>query len=129
MSTLAALRGDLATSLEGLGLYVYDHLPGSAAFPSAVILAGAPYLEAGQTFDTWTVRLEVWLSAEKGDNGSETDQADELIQKAIDAIHQYDSPLTDGWVVEGVTQPFSWDINNGQAFTASITVTASGVTF
>lgn len=129
MSTLGNLREDLRTSLEGLDLYTYSHLPGAAAFPSAVILAGSPYVEPDETFGGRIVRLEVWLSAEKGNNGSETDQADELIQRAIDAIENYDSPLTDGWVVEGVSQPFSWEINNGKAFTASITVTASGVTF
>lgn len=126
--SLAALREDLRTSLEGLDIFTYNHLPGAAALPSAVVLAGSPYLEADQTFGSWTIRLEVWLSAAKGDNGSETDQVDELITKAIDAIETYDSPLTDGWTVEGVSQPFEFQINNGQAFTASLTVTASGVT-
>lgn len=126
---ISALRRDLADSLVELPVTVYAHLPGRAVFPSAVVLAGSPYLEQGLTFGSWTIRLEVWLSASKGDNGSETDTADELIQAAIDAIETYDSPLTDGWVVETVSQPFSWEINNGQAFTASITVTASGVTF
>jgi len=129
VSTLGELREDLRLSLEGLELYTYNHLPAAAAFPSAVILAGSPYVEIDQTFGSRMVRLEVWLSATKGNNGSETDQVDELIQKAIDAIETYDSPIVDGWVVEMVSQPFQFEINNGQAFSVSLTVTASGVTF
>lgn len=129
MSVLSDLRTDLGTALGSLPVTVYNHLPGSAAFPSAIILAGSPYAEQGQTFGTWTVRLEVYLSARKGNNSSETGLVDELIEAAIDAIETHDSPLTDGWVVEAVSQPFEFAINNGQAFTTSLSVTASGVTF
>lgn len=127
MSTLAELREDLRTSLEGLDIYTYAFLPGAAATPCAIVLAGSPYLEADQTFGSWVINLQVFLAAAKGDNGSETTQVDELIQKAIDAIHDYDSPLTDGWLVEGVSQPF--ELENIEAFTVALTVTASGVTF
>lgn len=129
MTTLLDLREDLRKAVEPLPVHTYNHLPGHPALPSAIVLAGAPYFEADQTFGSWTVRLEVWLSAAKGANGSETNQVDELIQAAMDAIHDYDSPLTDGWVVEGGSQPFEFSIGTGSAFTASLTVTASGVTF
>lgn len=126
--SLAALREDVRKSLEDLDVYTYNHLPGSASMPSAIVLAGAPYLEADQTYGSWVIRLEVWLSAAKGNNDSETHQVDELITQAIDAIESYDSPLTDGWVVEGVSQPFEFTNGTGSAFTAALTVTASGVT-
>ncbi|EQM78208.1 hypothetical protein [Microbacterium maritypicum] len=127
---LSEVREDLRKALEGLEVYTYNHIPGSTAQPSAVVLGGSPYGEAGQTFETWTLRLEVWVSASKGDNGSETNQADELVNAAIEAIHSYDSPLIeDGYEVSGFSQPFEWAINNGQAFTIAINVTASGVTF
>lgn len=126
--SLLDLREDLRKSLEGLEVTTYNHLPGNAVTPSAIVLAGAPYVEADQTYGEWIIRLEVWVSAAKGDNGSETNQVDELIQAAINAIHDYDSAITDGWVVEGVSQPFEFTNANGQAFTASLTVTASGVT-
>lgn len=129
MTDLLGLREDLRKALEPLDVNTYNHLPARAALPSAVVLAGSPYLEHGQTFGEWTIRLEVWVSAAKGDNSSETDTGDELIQAAIEAIHNYDSPLlTDGWLVEGVSQSFEWEVNNGQAFTNAITVTSS-VTF
>lgn len=127
--SLPALREDLRKSMEGMPVYTYNHLPGSASMPSAIVLAGAPYLEAGETYGSWVIRLEVWLSAAKGSNDSETSQVDELITQAIDAIETYNSPLTDGWVVESVSQPFEFSHGTGTAFTASLTVTASGVTF
>lgn len=128
MSTLYDLREDLRTSLEALDIHTFNHLPGVAPTPSAIVLAGSPYLEADQTYGSWVVNLLVYLSAAKGDNGSETYAVDELIQKAIHAIDDYDSLHTDGWTVEDVSQPFEFENANGQAFTVALTVTASGVT-
>jgi len=122
MSTLSVLRTELADVLAALGVNVYSHLPGRAALPSAIVLAGSPYVEAGETFGTHNVRLEVWLSVDRGDNHSESTSVDALTESAVVAL------LGDGWTVESVSQPFQFEINNGAALTTAITVT-SGVTF
>lgn len=122
MSTLGDVRKELADTLAPLDVTTYTHLPGRADIPSAIVLAGSPYVEQGLTFGERFVRLEVWLSAAKGDNESESSHLDELLDAAIEALE------SDGWIVEQVSQPFEFQINNGSAYTASITVTAS-VTF
>lgn len=118
MSTLKALRTELADLLAGLGVNVYAHLPGRAALPSAIVMAGSPYVEHGPQFGTHTVRLEVWVSAARGDNESESESNDTLTENAILAL------LTDEWVIETVSQPFQFEINNGVTLTTAITVTA-----
>jgi hypothetical protein len=118
MSVLAEQRVELATALEPLNLNTYAYLSGRAALPSAMILAGSPYLESGETFGAHLVRFEVWLTVAKGDNESETAEADTLITAAIGLL------TGDGWTVEQVSQPFEFAINNGNAYTTALTVTA-----
>lgn len=120
MSTLGDLRQELHDALEAsadLDLNLYTHLNARAALPSGMVLAGSPYIESGEVFGEHLVRFEIWLSAQKGDNESETDQADNLLEAGMKALQE------DGWTVEAVSQPFEFDINNGKAFTTSITVT------
>lgn len=119
LTVLADLRTELTTALEPLDINTYAYLSGRAALPSAMVLAGSPYIESGEAFGEHLVRFEVWISAQKGDNDSETDQVDQLIEAAMKALQ------TDGWVVEAVSQPFDFQINNGSAFTTSITVTCT----
>ncbi len=118
MSVLGDIRQELATVLSSLDLNTYPYLPPKAALPSAVILAGSPYVESGQTMGSRTVRLEVWISVQKGSNQSETDQGDLLVEAAVDLLEE------DGWLVEYVGQPTDWDVNNGSALTIPLIVTS-----
>ena len=122
MSQLGDLRQEITTALAPMDINLYTHLSGGSALPSGMVLAGSPYMESGQTFGELTVRFEVWLSAMKGDNDSETALADEMLETAMTLLQ------ADGWTIEQISQPFSVDINNGQAFTVSLIVT-SPVTF
>lgn len=118
MGTLTDLRTELTTALVPLGINAYTHIPGRAALPSAIVLAGSPYVVPGDTFGHHTVRLEVWISTDKGDNESESMAVDALTEDAVVLL------LKDGWVVEQVSQPFQFEINNGAALTTAITVTS-----
>lgn len=122
MSVLSDLRTELADALASLTINVYTHLPGRAALPSAIVLAGSPYVEPAESFGSHIVRLELWVSTAKGDNSAEADAVDEMTDAAVVAL------LKDGWTVESVSQPFSFEINNGAALTTAITVTST-VTF
>ncbi len=117
MSSLSDLRIELADTLSSLGVNTYTHLPGKATPPSCIVMAGSPYVETGQTFGEHLVRLEAWVSTQKGDNESEAMSVDALTEQAITAL------MRDGWVIESVSQPFSFEINNGQFLTTAITVT------
>lgn len=122
MGVLLTLRTELVEALSALDIFIYDHLPGAAAIPSAVVLAGSPYVSQGQTFGEHQVRFWVYISASAGDNQSETNELDELTEAAIEAL------AIDGWTVEDVSQPFQWDLNGASGYTTSIQV-ASSVTF
>ncbi|MFT4051102.1 MAG: hypothetical protein QM677_02490 [Microbacterium sp.] len=115
---LTDVRTELATTLAPLGVNVYDHLPGRAALPSAIVLAGSPYVTPGQAYGEYIARFDVWISAATGDNNTETAQLDDLISSAVAAL------AAEGWTAEEVSQPFSFEINNGTAYTATITVTS-----
>lgn len=122
MSTLGTLRQELVDSLAGLDLNLYTHIPGRMALPGAFVMAGSPYIEQGQTFGERTVRYEVIVCTQQGDNASETSELDELIEAAQAALE------ADGWLIELVSQPYGMAFNNAQGLVTSITVTSS-VTF
>lgn len=116
--SLKEVREELATLMGGLDLNTYAYLPGSAALPSAVVLAGSPYVELGQAFGERLVRLEVWLSVIKGDNQSETHEGDLLVESAVALLED-----SGNWTVDYIGQPSDWSVNNGQAYTIPIVVT------
>lgn len=122
MAVLNTLRQEITQSLTGLGLNLYTHIPGRMSLPGAFVMAGSPYVEQGQTFGERTVRFEVVLATQTGENSAETSALDALIEAAQAALE------SDGWLVEQISQPYSMDFSNGQALVTQITVT-SEVTF
>jgi len=122
MTVLSALRDELVAALSGLDIYTYTHIPGRMALPGAFVMAGSPYISQGQTFGARTVRFEVVIATQTGDNSAETSALDELLEAAQTALE------TEGWLVEQVSQPYAMDFNNSEALVTSITVT-SDVTF
>lgn len=123
MSALNDLRAELVEALQGLDLTLYTHIPGRMSLPGAFVMAGSPYIEAGQTFGTRTVRFSVVLAVQTGDNQSETSALDDLIEGAQAALEAAD------WLVESVSQPYAMAFNNSEGLVTEITVTASDVTF
>ncbi|RZU66752.1 hypothetical protein EV379_3118 [Microterricola gilva] len=119
---LLVLREDLVDSLAGLDLNTYTHIPGRMALPGAFVMAGSPYIEQGQTFGERTVRFEVVLCTQQGDNASETPALDELIEGAQARLEAA------GWQVEQISQPYTQSFNNAQGLVTAITVTTD-VTF
>lgn len=120
MSGLGDLRTAVADALAPLGLNTYTHLPGRAALPCAMVIAGSPYIEQGQTFGERLFRFGVLVASQTGENNSETSALDELIEAAVAALE------SDGWLVEQVAQPFLQEFNNAQALGTLITVSAFG---
>ena len=116
MSRLLELRQDIAGALASLDLNVYTHIPARMALPGAFLAAGNPYIEQGQTFGERLVRFEVAIASQTGDNLSETEALDRLIESAqalLDAA---------GWTVEEVSQPYIQDFNNAAALVTTFTV-------
>lgn len=122
MSQLGDLRQELVDALAGLDLNLYTHVPGRMALPGVFVMAGSPYIESGETLGERTVRFEVVVCTQTGDNDSETSALDELIESAQAALEAED------WLVEQISQPYAMAFNNAQGLVTAITVTTP-VTF
>lgn len=120
MSVLGDLRRELVDTIEGLT--TYDHVPASVQLPAAFVMAGAPYIEAGQTFGTRHVRLQLVLLTHPASNSGETDWLDEQIE----AVQKR---LTDEeWTVERVEQPQLQELSGSEVLATAISV-GTDVTF
>lgn len=120
MSVLGDLRRELVDTVEGLT--TYDHVPAAVQLPAVFVMAGSPYIEAGQTFGSRHVRLQLVLLTHPASNSAETDWLDEQIE----AVQKR---LTDeGWTVESVAQPQLQDLSGSDVLATSINV-GTDVTF
>ncbi|QRY40850.1 hypothetical protein JVX92_00715 [Microbacterium hominis] len=111
-------RESICDALAPLDLNTYTHIPGRMDLPGAFVAAGSPYIEQGQTFGERLVRFQIALAVQTGDNLSETEALDRLIENAQAALDEA------GWVVEEVQQPYMQDFNNAPALITIITVSA-----
>jgi len=119
MGKLLDLRKELADAVSTLDLTTYTHIPGAMSLPGAFVMAGNPYMEQGQTFGETLIRFELAIATQTGDNLSETEALDSLIESAIELL---DSA---GWDIEQVSQPFMQDFSNASALVTVFTVSAS----
>ncbi|QKY79162.1 tail terminator [Microbacterium phage TinyTruffula] len=125
MSTLGDLRRELADDVAGspVELTTYDHVPARVQLPAAFVMAGAPYVEADQTFGCSIVRFGVVLLTQPSMNADETDQLDERIESVQRRL------LSAGWLVERIERPEIQDLNGAEVLATALSVAAGGVTF
>lgn len=125
MSVLGDLRRELADDVAGdpVELTTYDHVPARVQLPAAFVMAGAPYIEAGDTFGSSTVRFDVALLTQPSLSADETDQLDERIEAVQRRLQDA------GWRVERVEQPQLQDLNGAEVLATQIAVAADGVEF
>lgn len=120
MTTLGDLRRELADHVAGepVELTTYDHVPGRVQLPAAFIMAGAPYVEHGQTFDSSTVRFQAVLLTHPSLNSETTDQLDELIENVSRRL------TIEGWLIEQIQQPKILDLSGSDVLAVAINVAA-----
>ncbi|AXH66493.1 tail terminator [Microbacterium phage Burgy] len=125
MSVLGDLRRELADDVAGspVELTTYDHVPARVQLPAAFVVAGAPYVEADQTFGSSIVRFGVVLLTQPSMNADETDQLDERIESVQRRL------LSAGWLVERIERPEIQDLNGAEVLATALSVAAGGVTF
>lgn len=114
MNTLKAQRGDLVNALTARRFTVVDHLPERLPAPCALLAAGSPYVESGDSFGSYTVRFTVQLVCSVGTNQAETVELDEHITAFLVALD------ASAWELEQVNQPEM--LSHGNAFHLSTTV-------
>lgn len=117
MTTLKALRGDLDTVLEAAQIRTETHLPERVTPPLAIIGAGSPYVEPGDTFGTFAVRFTIFLVAARAANETATDELDAMVLKAVDAIMG-----AGGWGVARVDQPSMLEANGAHYLSTAMDV-------
>lgn len=125
MSTpLGDIRRELADLVAGdpVELTTYDHVPGRVQLPAAFIMAGAPYLQQGDTFGSWTVRHQAVLLTHPSLNSETTDQLDELLDSVRRRL------TADDWLIEQIEQPKILDLSGSEVLAVAINVAAQ-VTF
>ena len=122
MSTLGTLRSDLATLLgTATGFTANDHAPGRLTVPAVFILPGSPYVEAGNTFGSFRVRLTATLAVTAVNNETASSGLDDAVEEAIIAA------VNGGWGVEKASEPYALEANGGQLAVTNIDVVIDGI--
>lgn len=106
MNTLTATRQRLSAVLGAAGLHATDHLPERPVPPIALVVPGAPYLEAGPRFGTFQIRLTVLLMTATAANAVQTQALDEMAAKVVVAVADTE------FGVERLDQPNQIQVNN-----------------
>ena len=109
---LKSVREEARVLLAAAGVTVYEYIPARISPPAAVMEPGNPYIEQGQTFSEFNVRLSVVLVAGQSSNEKATDDLDQLICSAMDALDTFD--------IESVEQPATYDFNGAQLLGARV---------
>ena len=88
-NTLLQARQELALLLSAAGVSVFSYLPEKVVPPVAVIEPGQPYMQQGDTFTAFTVRLNVILLAAPASNETATAELDQAICEVVDAVESF----------------------------------------
>lgn len=94
----------------------HNHVPGRLVPPAAMALFAGMDREAGDTFNSLTSKYEVWLVMAAGANDKTTDDLDAIVWQSITALH------AEGFTVEGIDQPFTYQIQNANYLTTIVRV-------
>ena len=105
-NTLKATRDELAMQLTKAGVTVIPYIPERIVPPVALIEAGAPYMELGETFCEFKVGLSVMLFAAHATNEEATNQLDQVICDVLDEV--------DTFMIDVVEQPGNYELPAGQ---------------
>lgn len=116
MNTLRALRADLKEAMESSGATVVDHMPERLVPPTAIVVAGSPWVEDGDTYGSFVVRYTVLLVCSQAPNAVVTDELDSALTAALVAL--------DGgsWATERVDTPVMLSHANAHYLSVSVDV-------
>lgn len=119
MNTIGRQRQDLADVLTRAGFTVVDHIPEQIRPPVALIAAGSPFVEGGDTFGAFTIRFTVIAVCSQGTNSAATQDLDRYVATALVAVDNA------SWSLERVDQPTM--LATGSANYLSTTIDVSRV--
>lgn len=105
-NTLSTLRGELAAILDGAGLAAVAYLPERPNPPMAIVSPAQPYVELGDTFGSFTVKLTALLLTRTATNETATEELDAMVTKLAIAVAESKFRLA------AADQPASFQVNN-----------------
>lgn len=116
-------RAALAAAVAGEDFPAHEHLPARLVAPCAVIMPGAPYVEAGDTFGAFNARFEVWVIVQgSGDTRVISEALDTRLEAAAIALR------AEGFTLERIEEPAKFSLGGAEHLASIISVT-TGVTF
>lgn len=123
MSVFSTEREAIAEALAPLaeaGLNVYDHVPGRAVPPMALVKPSSPFLEAedGDPFGTLRVLHEVWVTARASANDVAQSELEGHLEAALEAL------VAAGFEPLRVDEPFLTDLNGTQVLAVAISLSS-----
>jgi hypothetical protein len=104
-----ALKGILETVVP-----TSTYIPARITPPIAIISAGSPYLEDGNTFGTYLVRFAVDLVIPTQANDSATEALDVLIDDVVVTL------VNNQYSVDNVSQPYAMETNGATYLAATV---------
>lgn len=122
MSVFSSDRAAIAAALTDApttGVQVYDHVPGRAVAPCAMVLAGSPMVsrEESDPFGSATAHYEVWVVAGTATNAPSTESIEDLVEWAGDRL------TAESFTVDTVDQPFYAELNGTRYLASTIHIT------
>jgi len=120
MSALGDLRQDVADVVAtATSLPVSTFAPGRLIVPSAVVMPGSPYLDAGVTFGTLTAHFQVEVIMGTAANEVTASGLDTQLENALVGL------INAGYSIEQTSSPYALEANGQQYLAATITVNNS----
>lgn len=122
MSILGDTRDELADLLTGseespgVGFTFLPYVPARFSPPQGVIQPGSPYLEAGDTFGSFRIRLTVSLVVLATNNTTATADLDHAIAEAAVLL------LNAKWGIGTASDPYPLAVNNATYLASDIAV-------
>lgn len=116
MSALSETRQDVAGVLTDAGLNAVYTTPDRVTPPVAVVRPGSPYVEEGDTFKDWLVRLTITVITASATNETAMNSLDDSICEAIEAVR------ADQWSCT-VGEPYALLIGTAEYPACDITIT------
>ncbi len=127
VTTLSALRADIADRLTDAGIPTKSYVPERVVTPAAVVLPDTPYLDGTETGELstmcgeWTARYRVILIGSRGTNQQSADELDALIVAAAGVL---DGPA---YSLETVEEPAEVEIN-GASYLGTVLIISAPTT-
>jgi len=118
MSDLGLLRQDIAEQLTvDTTVPAYDYIPARIVPPIYLVSSGSPYVESGDTYGSFKVRMNIDIVSATAANDVTTEALDTMIEDALVSL------VNMGVGIENVQQPYQLDTGNAQYLSTTVSVT------